>query len=89
MTENKSSGIMAEIVSRYNSNIDLGISKPKSIDMVVANYEKELTEDIFHGRKVDRNLIGFGINKLDSHDLMRPGNVYIVAGRPGKAKPHS
>lgn len=86
MTENKSSGIMAEIVSRYNSNIDLGISKPKSIDMVVANYEKELTEDIFHGRKVDRNLIGFGINKLDSHDLMRPGNIYIVAGRPGKGK---
>ncbi len=86
LKDRKSSGVIAEIIGKYASNITLGASRPKSLEVVVEKYEQEITEDILHGNDRDKRLLSFGVSEIDRVDAMRPGNLYTIAGRPGSGK---
>lgn len=86
MTDKKSSSILAEIVAKYTTNVDLGLTRPKSIEVITENYEKELEETIINGNTYDKLLLKFYIDELDRHDMMRPGNIYTFGARPSQGK---
>ncbi len=86
LKEKKSSSAISEIVQKYSFDTNLGSSRPKNISVVAENYKKELQEDIIAGNDTETRLLKFGVEELDRHDSMRPGNIYTFAGRPSQGK---
>lgn len=86
LKEKKPSSMISEIVQKYSFDTNLGSSRPKNISVVVENYKKELQEDIIAGNDSETRLLKFGVEELDRHDSMRPGNIYTFAGRPSQGK---
>ncbi len=85
LASKSSSAQLAEIVGKYSANCDLGVSRPRGIDIVASEYESEIIEGIAEGG-MEKRLLKFHLPTLDRHDSMRPGNIYTFAGRPGQGK---
>ena len=84
LKDRKSTGLIAEIIGKYVSNITLGASRPKSIEIVIDDCIQETKETALAGES--SKLLNFGVSEIDRVDTMRPGNLYIIAARPGSGK---